>query len=202
LSEGTACIRPAGQAEHTFTGSAWPDDDQGRVLFVTTRTHQSNLELGALPSAVACARLHAKQVAWEWGLDTLAETIELVVSELATNAIKAAVTYHDADRVLGMPVIWLRLTGGDGQVLVEVWDSNPEPPVRAEADLTMENGRGLLLVDAVSTNWGYYSVEQDIMPGELSAPTADWGPGEHYEISGQRDPGSDGKVVWALIRAA
>jgi hypothetical protein len=29
----------------------------------------SYLELGAFPSAVPCARLHAKQVAWEWGLD-------------------------------------------------------------------------------------------------------------------------------------
>jgi hypothetical protein len=25
------------------------------------------LELGALPTAVACARWHAKQVLWEWG---------------------------------------------------------------------------------------------------------------------------------------
>ncbi len=199
MSEG--CIRPSVPAGHTFNGSTWPDDDQGRVLSVTTRTPQSNLELGALPSAVACARLHAKQVAWEWGLDTLAETVELVVSELATNAIKAAVTYHDTDSVLGLPVIWLRLTGGDGQLLVEVWDSNPEPPVRAEANLTMENGRGLLLVDAVSTNWGYYNVVQEIMPSELSAPTADWGSGGRYELT-ERDPGLDGKVVWALIRAA
>jgi len=28
---------------------------------------RSYLELGALPSAVPCARLHAKQVLWEWG---------------------------------------------------------------------------------------------------------------------------------------
>jgi hypothetical protein len=28
---------------------------------------RSHLELGALPSAVPCARLHAKHVLWEWG---------------------------------------------------------------------------------------------------------------------------------------
>jgi hypothetical protein len=28
---------------------------------------RSGLELGALPSAVPCARLHARQVTWEWG---------------------------------------------------------------------------------------------------------------------------------------
>jgi uncharacterized membrane protein len=32
---------------------------------------RSHLELGALPSAVPCARLHAKHVSWEWGLDAL-----------------------------------------------------------------------------------------------------------------------------------
>jgi hypothetical protein len=42
---------------------------------------RSYLELGALPSAVPCARLHAKQVLWEWGLDALAEAVELVVSD-------------------------------------------------------------------------------------------------------------------------
>ncbi len=30
------------------------------------------LEYGALPSAVPSARLHARQIAWEWGLSALA----------------------------------------------------------------------------------------------------------------------------------
>ena len=116
---------------------------------VTTRTLQSNLELGALPSAVACARLHAKHVAWEWGLAELADTVELVVSELATNAVKAAVAHHEAGQFPGIPYIWLRLTGGDDQILVEVWDSSPEPPVRTATDLTTERGRGLVLVEEI-----------------------------------------------------
>src|SRR5215471_10508143 len=51
---------------------------------------RSHLELGALPSAVPCARLHAKHVLWEWGLDALGEAVELVVSELVTNGVQVS----------------------------------------------------------------------------------------------------------------
>jgi len=50
---------------------------------------RSYLELGALPTAVPCARLHARQLVWEWGLNGLAANTELLVSELVTNAVKA-----------------------------------------------------------------------------------------------------------------
>ena len=42
---------------------------------------QSRLELAALPGAVPCARLHTRQLLWEWRLVALAETIELLVSD-------------------------------------------------------------------------------------------------------------------------
>ena len=38
----------------------------------------SYLELGALPTAVPCARLHARHLLWEWGLNGLAEETELL----------------------------------------------------------------------------------------------------------------------------
>ena len=43
------------------------------------RTH---LELGAYASAVPCARGHVRSVAMEWGLRDLADTAELLASEL------------------------------------------------------------------------------------------------------------------------
>jgi hypothetical protein len=46
----------------------------------------SYLELGALPTAVPCARLHAKLLLGEWQLQELEDAVELVVSELVTNA--------------------------------------------------------------------------------------------------------------------
>jgi anti-sigma regulatory factor (Ser/Thr protein kinase) len=51
---------------------------------------RSSLELGALSSAVPCACLHVKHVLWEWGLNSLADRAELLVSELVTNAVNAA----------------------------------------------------------------------------------------------------------------
>ena len=53
---------------------------------------RSYLELGALPTAVPCARLHARHVLREWGLNGLAPDSELLVSEPVTNAssVKAA----------------------------------------------------------------------------------------------------------------
>src|ERR1700685_2853268 len=43
---------------------------------------RSFLELGALPGAVPCARLHDRQVVWEWGLGGASADIELLGSEL------------------------------------------------------------------------------------------------------------------------
>jgi hypothetical protein len=47
---------------------------------------QTLLELGAFPSAVPCARGYVRTVALEWGLPDLADTAELLASELVTNA--------------------------------------------------------------------------------------------------------------------
>ena len=51
------------------------------------------LELAALPTAVPCARMHAKAVALEWGLPALAEKVELIVSELVTNSVRAVESF-------------------------------------------------------------------------------------------------------------
>jgi hypothetical protein len=59
------------------------------------RPLRSYLELGALPTAVPCARLHARQLVWEWGLNGLAANTELLVSELVTNAVKTTAGNDD-----------------------------------------------------------------------------------------------------------
>lgn len=120
----------------------------------------SYLELGAFPSAVPCARLHAKQVAWEWGLDGLAEAIELLVSELATNAVQAV-----ADRT-HLPFIRLRLSSDTVRLLIEVWDADPRPPASTALTgddippLDQEGGRGLFLVAMLSQRWNWYPAPQ------------------------------------------
>src|SRR5580698_9874409 len=61
----------------------------------TARRLQTHLELAALPSAVPCARGHVRAVALEWGLQELADTAELLASELVTNAIRASAMFTD-----------------------------------------------------------------------------------------------------------
>ena len=111
---------------------------------------QDFLELGALVSAVPCARLHARQVTWEWGLRACRQDAELLVSELVTNAIQAS-------RVLGPGTavrLWLLSDGT--QVMIMVWDAGRQPPVRVESSPDAESGRGLLLVEALSRQWSWY----------------------------------------------
>jgi anti-sigma regulatory factor (Ser/Thr protein kinase) len=111
----------------------------------------STLVLGALPSAVPCARLHAKHVLGEWQRGELVESVELIVSELVTNAIKAA-------RALPGPItppVRLRLSCDRTDVVVEVWDGSAEPPVLTNASAAADGGRGLLLVDTLSSRWGW-----------------------------------------------
>jgi anti-sigma regulatory factor (Ser/Thr protein kinase) len=110
---------------------------------------RSRLELGAYPTAVPCARLHARHIALEWGLRALAEPTELLVSELATNAIRASVG-------LLSPVIRLCLASDRHGIVVRVWDGNDQMPARRDTGPDSECGRGLLLVESLSTGWGAY----------------------------------------------
>ena len=122
-------------------------DPQGNDL--TARWPLRNfLELGALPSAVPCARLHTRQLLWEWQLTDRGDA-ELLVSELMTNAIQAS----QADDRTASVRLWL--LADQAQVVILVWDASPLPPVAMNGSETEENGRGLLLVDTLSERWGY-----------------------------------------------
>jgi anti-sigma regulatory factor (Ser/Thr protein kinase) len=139
---------------------------------------RSSLELGALPTAASCACLHVKHVLWEWGLISLVESVELLVSELVTNAVNAT----------GQPgqTVSVNLAGtgtGTGtRVLIEVWDADPQPPGPGEPG---EGGTsdGVLLVAALSTRWDWYPTQDPagkIVWWELDtappAPAADLAP--------------------------
>jgi anti-sigma regulatory factor (Ser/Thr protein kinase) len=116
--------------------------------------HQSHLVLGALPSAVPCARLHASLVLAEWDLKALAETTEMVVSEIVTNAVRASAGLPE--RHHGLPAVQLWLSADHEHVLIEVWDADERMPVRQQPDPEAEHGRGLLLVEALSEDYGAY----------------------------------------------
>lgn len=112
----------------------------------------------------------------EWALTDVAEDVELIVSELVTNAVAASTNEEGrpryADEGCGLPVVHLCLRCDDVRIVVEVWDSSPDEPVARQPEIDEESGRGLLLIDALSERWAC-----------------------------ERVPGWPGKVVWAELRA-
>jgi anti-sigma regulatory factor (Ser/Thr protein kinase) len=112
------------------------------------------LELGALHGAVPSARLHARSIVWEWGLISLTEAVEQVVSELVTNSVAAA----RAMPQIGPVRLWL--LSDTRNVLIMAWDANTQLPTLTNAGDLAENGRGLLLVQAFSERWGSYPTPQ------------------------------------------
>lgn len=104
-------------------------------------------ELSPTGSSVPSARHHARQILREWRLTGLTTDVELVVSELVTNAIAASRTLPVA-----FPIgLWL-LTDMT-QVCIAVWDANPRRPVREDPDDLAASGRGLLLVESLAAQW-------------------------------------------------
>lgn len=120
----------------------------------------SYLELVTLPSAPFWARRQARTALRSWRVwpETI-EIAELLISELVTNAVKFAGAplerpeYSDLEGVERISVILRYLTG---QLIIEISDPDPRPPVFTEAADDAESGRGLMLVQALSKEWDYY----------------------------------------------
>jgi hypothetical protein len=87
---------------------------------------RSYLELGTLPTAVPCARGHTRLVMAEWGLAHMADPVELIVSELVTNGLRASAdllgSRFGGRWSPGMPPVRMWLLSDCRTVLVQVWD--------------------------------------------------------------------------------
>ncbi|MFF0556886.1 SpoIIE family protein phosphatase [Streptomyces sp. NPDC004266] len=94
------------------------------------------------PRSVGRARELARAQLAAWDLEPLVDTVELLVSELVTNALR----YGEGE-------IRLRLLR-DRTLVCEVWDSGLVQPRRRRARDTDEGGRGLQLVGLLSASWG------------------------------------------------
>jgi anti-sigma regulatory factor (Ser/Thr protein kinase) len=163
-------VRPVAESSAPVPVPPSPSDRQALI----DRLSQAHLELSAWPGAVTCARHHARQLLWDWGLKELIEPVELVVSEIVTNAVRASGGLDGTKPATGepLPVVCLWLTTEQNGVLVLVSDSNPSLPERQEPGLDDDSGRGLLLVELLSAAWGSFELVH-----------------------------KPGKVVWALCRS-
>ncbi|WP_409473683.1 SpoIIE family protein phosphatase [Streptomyces sp. HC307] len=122
-----------------------PYDDVALLMARTRRLGADQVadwELPMDPAVVAEARKAAMRQLAEWGLEELAFTTELVVSELVTNAIRYA-----------PGPIRLRLIRGRA-LACEVFDGGATAPHLRHPRTTDEGGRGLLLVAQLTQRWG------------------------------------------------
>jgi anti-sigma regulatory factor (Ser/Thr protein kinase) len=114
----------------------------------------SRQHYAALPAnsrSIAEARALVRTAIRSWDIPVDAETAALLVSELVTNAVT-----HDRTAT-GSAWVALEITGDHDQLHVEVHDASPAQPVLREApSLDAEHGRGLLLVDLLSSAWGCF----------------------------------------------
>lgn len=118
----------------------------------------ANDTIAAVARMSAAGELAALEVTGE-----LADDVEVMVSELATNALQHAAHSPDGTmRPIATMELWMyrKLTRNGHELVVSIFDRSPErphPALPGATALDAENGRGLMLVEAMSNGrWGSY----------------------------------------------
>jgi hypothetical protein len=124
-------------------------------------TCRSSLELAVEPAAVRTARHWTTTLLTQAlppiGPDTIDSAV-LLVSELVTNAFPKGTR---PIRALDRPRVWLVIAANPGLIRIEVHDSAsvPVPPAArpcGEAAAEEESGRGLEVITALASDWGWH----------------------------------------------
>ncbi|MEV6247411.1 ATP-binding protein [Streptomyces sp. NPDC051742] len=123
---------------------------------------EASVTLPSDPASVPTARRYVADVLTGWGLDgaaDLADSVRVIVSELATNAVL---------HTLGQSptfTVEIRLEREE-RLHIGVTDSHPRRPRRLPAAVQQDNGRGLVIIRVLAAEAG----------GRLSVtPTEDGG---------------------------
>ncbi|WP_257234358.1 SpoIIE family protein phosphatase [Streptomyces sp. JV178] len=139
-----------------------PADD---VALLIARTHAlppdriAEWDVPPDPAAVAGVRAAATAQLDAWGLEELGFSMELVLSELVTNAVR-----------YGSEPIHLRLIH-DRTLICEVADGSSTSPHLRYAATTDEGGRGLFLVSHLTERWGTrYTPQGKVIWAEQNLP--------------------------------
>jgi anti-sigma regulatory factor (Ser/Thr protein kinase) len=121
---------------------------------------RAEMSLGLLDTSVGVARDEVRLTLAEWGMSQLIDSAAVVVSELVTNALNESagiVGYKYRGRwVDSIPPISVWVFGDLKRIIIRVWDAGFDVPRIGAPQALDEAGRGLLLVEALSSTWGYY----------------------------------------------
>ena len=109
-----------------------------------TELHSRRIRLSAGPDAVGEARRQVRAAITAWDVPVDPDIAALLTSELVTNAIK----HETGDTVT------VFITCSYGHLRVDVHDTSRFFPVMLDAAADEETGRGLMLVDMLSSKWG------------------------------------------------
>jgi serine phosphatase RsbU (regulator of sigma subunit)/PAS domain-containing protein/anti-sigma regulatory factor (Ser/Thr protein kinase) len=123
-----------------------PSDDVALLVACTRLLHPSQVadwKVPNDPAVIAGIRADVTRRLEAWGLEEVAFTTELVISELVTNAIR-----------YGTDPIRLRLLHDRNSLICEVADGSSTSPHLRRATTTDEGGRGLFLVAQFAHRWG------------------------------------------------
>ena len=149
--------------------------DPDRTSDERTGTAPVQVDLPSDLTAAKAARSVARDTVQRWRLAGVLEPLQLVVSELVGNAVR-----H------GRPPVAMLLRRTGRGVRVDVHDESPAPGPRGArlSGPDAESGRGLYLVDAVSTETGVDAIEGD---GKVSWAQVDPEKG----LDPEKGPGAD-----------
>ncbi|WP_123975486.1 SpoIIE family protein phosphatase/ATP-binding protein [Streptomyces sp. Ag109_O5-1] len=145
-------VEPAGRTPDQMCQAAMdtllPGPPRDDVALVVARTrllddkHTASWDVPSDPAAVAGVRAAAADLLRDWGLEEEAFTLELILSELVTNAIRYATG------PIGVRLIH------DRSLICEVSDGSSVSPHLRRATTMEEGGRGLFLVAQFADRWG------------------------------------------------
>jgi Histidine kinase-like ATPase domain len=125
----------------------------GVLTPVTRRAMSATPPFAPLPTAPAMTRGHVRATLAQWGLGELADTTEMIASELTANAVNASTAVQAAGSV---PFIRLCLITDGETLVVECWDHAPGFPSLRQTSELAETGRGLAIIDSLTGgSWGW-----------------------------------------------
>ena len=111
--------------------------------------HGCRVRLATGPAAAAEARRRVRDAIRSWQVPVDLDAALLLTSELVTNAVR-----HEAGH--GAQAVVLAIACSRGRLRVDVHDTSRSLPAVAEVPADAETGRGLLLVETLSDEWGFY----------------------------------------------